>query len=210
MTMSNMPAARSRDRRADAPAIPDMTLPDFVLARAHLRGAKRALVEAGSGRELTYAQLATADPADWWRTLEINLGGAFELTRIVLPGMIAAGHGQILNITSNAGVYRWPLVSAYATSKAALVKLTENLAAETRRHGVSVLSVDPGLLPIGLTQQKRNSEPAPGTPEGRIAAWTRDRIASGRGADPYQAARLILPARARLRRPSVRPPSHRH
>jgi hypothetical protein len=60
MTMSNMPAARSRDRRADAPAIPDMTLPDFVLARAHLRGAKRALVEADSGRELTYAQLATA------------------------------------------------------------------------------------------------------------------------------------------------------
>jgi short-subunit dehydrogenase len=39
--------------------------------------------------------------------------------------MIATGHGRILNITSNAGVYRWPLVSAYATSKAALVKLTE-------------------------------------------------------------------------------------
>jgi acyl-CoA synthetase (AMP-forming)/AMP-acid ligase II len=133
-----------------------------------------------------------ADPADWWRTLEINLGGAFVLTRTVLPGMIAAGHGRILNITSNAGVYRWPLASAYATSKAALVKLTENLAAETRRHGVSVLSVDPGLLPIGLTQPKRNSEPAPGTPEGRIAAWTRDRIASGHGADPDQAARLIL------------------
>jgi NAD(P)-dependent dehydrogenase (short-subunit alcohol dehydrogenase family) len=133
-----------------------------------------------------------ADPADWWRTLEINLGGAFVLTRTVLPGMIAAGHGRILNITSNAGVYRWPLASAYATSKAALVKLTENLAAETRRHGVSVLSVDPGLLPIGLTQPKRNSEPAPDTPEGRIAAWTRDRIASGHGADPDQAARLIL------------------
>lgn len=133
-----------------------------------------------------------ADPADWWRTFEVNLGGAFALTRIVLPNMIAAGGGRILNITSNAGVYRWPLVSAYATSKAALVKLTENLAAETRRHGVSVLSVDPGLLPIGLTEPALNSAPDPGTPEARIAAWTRDRIASGHGADPGQAAHLIL------------------
>ena len=60
MTMSNVPAAHSRDPRADGPAVPDTTLPDFVLARAHLRGAKRALVEADSGRELTYGQLATA------------------------------------------------------------------------------------------------------------------------------------------------------
>jgi NAD(P)-dependent dehydrogenase (short-subunit alcohol dehydrogenase family) len=133
-----------------------------------------------------------ADPADWWRTFEINLGGAFALTRIVLPDMIAAGHGRILNITSNAGVYRWPLVTAYATSKAALVKLTENLAAETRRHNVSVLSVDPGLLSIGLTEPALNGSPAPDTADARIAAWTRDRLASGHGADPDQAAGLVL------------------
>jgi acyl-CoA synthetase (AMP-forming)/AMP-acid ligase II/NAD(P)-dependent dehydrogenase (short-subunit alcohol dehydrogenase family) len=133
-----------------------------------------------------------ADPAEWWRTFEVNLGGAYALTRIVLPQMIAAGHGRILNITSNAGVYRWPLVSAYAISKAALVKLTENLAAETRRHGVSVLSVDPGLLPIGVSEPVLSSAPAPGTPDGQIAAWVRDRLASGQGADPDQAAHLIL------------------
>jgi acyl-CoA synthetase (AMP-forming)/AMP-acid ligase II len=132
------------------------------------------------------------DPADWWRTLEINLGGTFALTRIVLPQMIAARGGRILNITSTAGTYRWPLVSAYATSKAAVVKLTENLAAETRRHHVAVLSVDPGLLPIGFTEPRLNSTPAPGTPEAQIAGWVRDRIASGHGADPDQAARLIL------------------
>jgi acyl-CoA synthetase (AMP-forming)/AMP-acid ligase II/NAD(P)-dependent dehydrogenase (short-subunit alcohol dehydrogenase family) len=133
-----------------------------------------------------------ADPADWWRTLEINLGGVYVLSRIVLPDMIAAGGGRILNITSNAGVYRWPLASAYATSKAALVKLTENLAPETSRHGVSVLSVDPGLLPIGLSAPRLNSTPAPGTPEARITDWARDRIATGHGADPARAAHLIL------------------
>jgi acyl-CoA synthetase (AMP-forming)/AMP-acid ligase II/NAD(P)-dependent dehydrogenase (short-subunit alcohol dehydrogenase family) len=133
-----------------------------------------------------------ADPADWWRTLEINLRGVYALTRIVLPDMIAAGHGRILNITSNAGTYRWPLVSAYATSKAAVVKLTENLAAETRRHSVSVLSVDPGLLPIGLTEPMLNSTQDPDSTEARIADWVHDRMASGHGADPDQAAHLIL------------------
>src|ERR1700737_2111991 len=127
--------------------------------------------------------MGDADPPHWWRTFEINLFGprpltrmllpfgASALTRIVLPHMISAGGGRILNITSNAGVYRWPLASAYATSKAALVKLTENLAAETRRHGVSVLSVDPGLLPIGLTEPGLNGAPAPDTPEARLADW---------------------------------------
>jgi acyl-CoA synthetase (AMP-forming)/AMP-acid ligase II len=138
------------------------------------------------------APMWDADPAEWWRTLEVNLGGVYALTRIVLPDMIAAGHGRILNITSNAGIYRWPLVSAYAISKAALVKLTENLAAETRRHGLSVLSVDPGLLPIGFTEPRLTSAPAPGTPDARIAAWVRDRLAIGHGADPGQAAHLIL------------------
>lgn len=132
------------------------------------------------------------DPADWWRTFEVNVRGTSTLARLVLPDMIAAGGGRILNITSNAGSYRWPLLSAYATSKAALVKLTANLAAETRRHGVSVLSIDPGLLPIGITEPALNGELDLGTPEGRVNAWIRDRIASGKGTNPGQAARLIL------------------
>ena len=106
--------------------------------------------------------------------------------------MIVAGHGTIINVTSNAGVYRWPLVSAYATSKAALVKLTENLAAETRSSGISVLSVDPGLLPIGLTQPAMSRTPDPSRASDIPAAWVQAQLASGHGADPDQAARLIL------------------
>ena len=49
----------------------------------------------------------------------MNLGGAFVLTQLALTHMIAAGRGRIINITSYAGVYRWPLMSAYAASKAA-------------------------------------------------------------------------------------------
>ncbi len=132
------------------------------------------------------------DAADWWRVVEVNLGGAFVLTQLVLAGMVVAGRGRIINITSNAGVYRWPLLSAYAASKAALVKLTENVAEEARPHGVSVFSVDPGILPIGLGEAALNSSADRRTPEGRVHGWIRDQLASGRGADPDQAADLVV------------------
>ncbi len=133
-----------------------------------------------------------AQAAEWWQAVEVNLGGAFVLTQLALAHMIPAGKGRIINITSYAGVYRWPLLSAYAASKAALVKLTETLAEETRPHGVSVFSVDPGLLPIGLGQAALGSRAGRQTPEGRVHGWIRDQLAAGRGADPEQAARLIL------------------
>jgi NAD(P)-dependent dehydrogenase (short-subunit alcohol dehydrogenase family) len=88
-----------------------------------------------------------ARPAEWWQAIEVNLGGAFVLTQLALAHMIPAGRGRIINITSYAGVYRWPLMSAYAASKAALVKLTETLAEETRTHGVSCSAWTPACCP---------------------------------------------------------------
>jgi NAD(P)-dependent dehydrogenase (short-subunit alcohol dehydrogenase family) len=120
------------------------------------------------------------------------IGGTATLSRLVLPGMVAARSGRIINITSNAAVYRWPLMSAYATSKAALVKLTESLAQETRACGVAVFSADPGLLPTGLSGAAMASQAGPATAEGRVYRWIRAQLESGRGADPARAARLIL------------------
>jgi 5-hydroxydodecatetraenal polyketide synthase CpkA len=80
------------------------------------------------------------DRDSWWRTFEVNVGGAFTLAQLLLPGMTAARTGRIINITSHAGVYRWPLMSAYATSKAALIKLIETLAEETRPYRVPVFT----------------------------------------------------------------------
>lgn len=133
-----------------------------------------------------------APPAEWWRAMEVNLGGAFVLTQLALTHMIAEGRGRIINITSYAGVYRWPLMSAYAASKAALVKLTETLAEETRSHGVSVFSVDPGLLPIGLSEAALISTAERQTPAGRVHRWIRDQFDAGRGADPEKAVGMIL------------------
>jgi NAD(P)-dependent dehydrogenase (short-subunit alcohol dehydrogenase family) len=79
--------------------------------------------------------VAATDPDQWWRTLEVNLRGPLYCARAVLPGMLSRRRGRIVNVSSGAGFAAWPMLSAYVVSKAALFRLSENLAAETRGHG---------------------------------------------------------------------------
>ena len=132
------------------------------------------------------------DAGDWWRAVEINLRGAFLCSQAVLPGMTARGAGRIVNITSQAGVFRWPQVSAYSVSKAAVIKFTENLAAEAGRSGVRAFSVHPGLTPIGLTERALADAAPASSAEARMYAWVRQELAAGRGAEPALAARLVI------------------
>jgi NAD(P)-dependent dehydrogenase (short-subunit alcohol dehydrogenase family) len=104
------------------------------------------------------------------------------------------GHGElprIVNITSDAGVYRWPQVSAYSVSKAAVIKFTENLAAESSRSGVRVFSVHPGITPIGLSERALAGAAPPGSAEARMHAWIRRELRAGRGAESALVARLV-------------------
>jgi NAD(P)-dependent dehydrogenase (short-subunit alcohol dehydrogenase family) len=133
-----------------------------------------------------------ADLGCWWRTLEVNLGGALACSRYVLPDMVARQRGRIVNITSNAGVFRWPGMSAYSVAKAAVVKLTENLAVETGRHGVSVFSVDPGILPIGFSEAALSDDAPHDSDLARVHAWIRRQLDGGRGTDPAQAVDVIV------------------
>lgn len=86
------------------------------------------------------------DPDEWWRTIDVNLRGPFLCAHAVLPGMVARRSGRIVNIVAVAAYRASPFMSAYASSKAALVRLTETLAAETREHGISVFAVRPGQV----------------------------------------------------------------
>jgi NAD(P)-dependent dehydrogenase (short-subunit alcohol dehydrogenase family) len=131
------------------------------------------------------------DPGDWWRAVEINLRGVFLCSRAVLPAMTARGAGRIVNITSQAGVYRWPQVSAYSVSKAAVIKFTENLAAEAGRSGVRAFSVHPGITPIGLSERALAGSAPPGSAEALMYAWIRQELRAGRGAEPALVARLV-------------------
>ncbi|MDQ3824947.1 MAG: SDR family oxidoreductase, partial [Actinomycetota bacterium] len=129
---------------------------------------------------------------DWWRTVEVNVRGVTLCSRLVLPEMVARRRGRIVNVTSHAGVVRWPMASAYSVSKAAVIKLTENLASEAKRYGVSVFSADPGVLTIGLGEIALTSTAPADSPEGRMREWVDRQLAEGRVAQPDQGAEVLL------------------
>jgi NAD(P)-dependent dehydrogenase (short-subunit alcohol dehydrogenase family) len=87
------------------------------------------------------------------RMLRVNLTGAFLCTQAVLPAMLRAKRGRIVNIASTAGVKGYPYVSAYCAAKHGLVGLTRSLALETAKTGVTVNAVCPGYTQTELVDQ---------------------------------------------------------
>lgn len=132
------------------------------------------------------------DPDEWWRATEINLRSVLLGCRLAVPRMLDRGGGRIVNITSEAGVFRWPLMSAYSVSKAAVIKFTENIAVECKGTGVYVFSLHPGLTPVGFSEQERYLHADADSPEGQVANWVRGQIDAGHGADPAWSADLLV------------------
>jgi NAD(P)-dependent dehydrogenase (short-subunit alcohol dehydrogenase family) len=92
-------------------------------------------------------RIAESDPDEWIRTLAINCIGPYLTCRAFAPGMIAAGWGRIVNVSSAAPFYPPAAVnSAYATSKAALNQMTRHLAVELDGTGVTANVMHPGSL----------------------------------------------------------------
>ena len=147
----------------------------------------------GPASSVPSAPCGRSTPDEWWATMEVNLRGWMRCTQLVLPEMVARRRGRILNISSQAGVRRWPLVSAYSVSKAAVTKLTENLAHEVDRFGISVLSVHPGSCRRHGDRTRATVAPSPpSSPRGPHLVVGGRELANGRGADPADAVDLIV------------------
>jgi NAD(P)-dependent dehydrogenase (short-subunit alcohol dehydrogenase family) len=99
------------------------------------------------------------DSDDWWRCQQVNLRGPMLCCREILPDMIAGRAGRIINVVSGAGCQPFPDMSAYVTSKTALIRFSEQLALELDPHGVSVFPIRPGIVRTAMVEDARHRLP---------------------------------------------------
>jgi uncharacterized protein len=97
-----------------------------------------------------FAPFAESDPARLDTQLALNVGALTQLSRAYLPGMLARGHGRILNVASTAAFQPGPLMAVYYATKAYVLSLSEALAEETRGTGVTVTALCPGPTASGF------------------------------------------------------------
>ena len=93
---------------------------------------------------------AEMSPQTWERVLRVNLTGPFLLSRAVLPHMVAAGSGSIINVASEAGLRGGTSGAAYTASKHGVVGLTRNIAWTHARDGVRCNAVCPGMVETNI------------------------------------------------------------
>ncbi len=96
---------------------------------------------------------AENDMDAWVRAIETNLLGTAFCLRAALPHMLARRKGAIVNFSGGGAVSPFPRFSAYATSKAAVVRLTETVAAEVKESGIRVNAIAPGAINTRLLDE---------------------------------------------------------
>ncbi|MDN3567024.1 SDR family NAD(P)-dependent oxidoreductase [Paeniroseomonas aquatica] len=103
------------------------------------------------------AEIAVSDPGDWARNITINLVGAYNVVRAVLPGLLAGGGGTMVNISSGAAYRPLEGWSAYCSGKAGLAMLTKAIALETAGKGIRIFGFSPGTIDTEMQVKIRAS-----------------------------------------------------
>ena len=93
------------------------------------------------------------DWSEWVRALEINIQGSVLMCRAVLPAMKAQRAGKIIQLSGGGATNPMPRISAYAVSKAAIVRFAESLALEVSEFGIDVNAIAPGALNTAMLDQ---------------------------------------------------------
>lgn len=119
----------------------ELGTPDIVFANAGI-GVSGGLLETGS--------------EDWQRVLGVNLLGAVHTLRAFAGQLVERGEGGQLLVTASMAAYApWPILSAYAASKAAVLSVAQSLRTELAPHGIGVSAICPGIVATNITATAR-------------------------------------------------------
>jgi NAD(P)-dependent dehydrogenase (short-subunit alcohol dehydrogenase family) len=121
----------------DVKAAADKILAEFEAVHVLVNGA------AGNDPNGTVLDLSWSD---WSRVMAVNVGGAFLMSRALLPSMIAAGGGSIIHIASQLGSVAAPRRAVYCTSKGALLQLAKSMATDHAAQNIRVNTLSPGAV----------------------------------------------------------------
>ena len=99
-----------------------------------------------AGLAAGFEPLQAGDPELWDRMIDTNVTGLLNVTRTVVPGMVAKGRGHVINLGSIAGHETYPNGAVYCASKAAVDRITKGLRMDLLGTGVRVSTVDPGMV----------------------------------------------------------------
>jgi 2-keto-3-deoxy-L-fuconate dehydrogenase len=105
--------------------------------------------------------LLDCTPEAWKRSFALNVDSYYVATRLVLPGMIAAGCGSIINVASLAGLRAAPNRAAYAATKSAVVGLTRSVAVDFASKGVRRNAICPAMVETPSLTERINGMPDP-------------------------------------------------
>ena len=104
---------------------------------------------AGIGK---FGNFLALEPSDWEQQVKVNLFGTYYVTRAVLPQMIARKTGDIVNISSTAGLNGNAVTSAYSASKFGVMGLTNSLMQEVRKYNIRVSALTPSTVLTDLAK----------------------------------------------------------
>ncbi|RGE41117.1 SDR family oxidoreductase [Comamonas testosteroni] len=133
------------------------------------------------------------DAVHWQNMLDVNLTGTMLCTQQVLPGMVQAGYGRIVNVASTAGLTGYAYVAAYVAAKHGVVGLTRALALEFAQKGITINAVCPGYTETEImkTSIQRVVEKTGRTPEQAMAEFVKGNP-QGRLVQPQEVADAVL------------------
>lgn len=100
-----------------------------------------------------FGKFLELEPKEWERIIQVNLMGTYYVTRAVLPNMIERQTGDIINISSTAGLSGNALTSAYSASKFAVLGLTDSLMQEVRKHNIRVTALTPSTVATDMAKE---------------------------------------------------------